>query len=91
MKTINVDLTDDQVEVLEQISKLAGRNSADFIKDTIFSLLPINEYLAIKDYLKEINNLKQQNSGHNQILNISNIIHDIEISANARLKRIGVL
>ncbi len=88
MKAITVKLTEDQIELLENISKMTGKSSADFIKETIFALLPFSEYAAIKNYLKSVGSKNKKKSSLNYINNITN---NILASANARLRRIGVL
>ena len=91
MKEVTLTLTDDQVEILDNISNMCGKSSSDFIKDTVFTVLPLNEYIAIKRYLGVAEKLKERKHNKKVIKNITNIVHDIQNSANARLKRIGVL
>ncbi|OQX85541.1 hypothetical protein B6D60_07695 [candidate division KSB1 bacterium 4484_87] len=88
MKAITVRFTEDQIELLENLSQNAGKTSSDFIKETIFALLPLSEYSAVKKHLDSIQ------KGKNKAEDISTakrIIKNIQASANARLKRIGVL
>lgn len=88
MKAITVKLTEDQIELLENLSKMAGKSSSDFVKETIFALLPFSEYSAVKKYLKSVDKESKQ---QNRTKYINNITNNILASANARLKRIGVL
>ena len=90
MKAITLKLTEDQVELLENISKMAGKTSSEFIKDTIFALLPFSEYSAVKKYLNSFENQNEASTKPNKKY-INKLIKNIHDSANARLKRIGVL
>ena len=90
MKGITVKLTDEQVEILENISNMCGKTSSDFITDTLVTLLPLNEYIAIRRYLAVLKKLKADNENQKVIKSLTEIVNDINISANARLKRIGV-
>jgi len=90
MKGIMLNLTEDQIELLENLSRMAGKSSADFIKETMFTLLPFTEYSAVKKYLKASNqNSNKKTASRSRYIN--NIIDNIHKSANIRLKRIGVL
>ncbi|NOZ63301.1 MAG: hypothetical protein GXO74_16730 [Calditrichaeota bacterium] len=88
MKAITVKFTEEQIELLENISKTAGKSSSDFIKETIFALLPLSEYSAVKKYLESI---KKEKNNDEDISTAMRIIKNIQASANARLKRIGVI
>jgi len=91
MKEVTLKLTDDQVEVLNSISNMCGKSSTDFIRDTVFTILPLNEYIAIKRYLNVAQKLKGKKENKKVIKTIAATVSDIQLSANARLKRIGVL
>ena len=91
MKEVILKLTDDQVEILETISNMAGKSSPEFIRDTVFTILPLNEYIAIKRYLAVAEKLKGKKENKKVLKNISATVNNIQLSANARLKRIGVL
>ena len=91
MKELTLTLTDDQVEILDNISNRCGKSSSEFIRDTVFSILPLNEYIAIKRYLGVVGKLKSKKGNKKAIKNINEMVNDIHLSANARLKRIGVL
>ena len=91
MNELTLKLTDDQAEILDNISNMCGKSSSDFIRDTVFNILPLNEYIAIKRYLGVVDKLKEKKDNKKVIKNITNIVNDIQLSANARLKRIGVL
>jgi len=91
MKEVTLTLTDDQIEMLETISNMCGKSSPEFIKDTVFTILPLNEFIAIKRYLSVVKKLKGKKENSKIIKNITAIVNDIQLSANARLKRIGVL
>ncbi|MDW7681927.1 MAG: hypothetical protein SCK70_15300 [bacterium] len=90
MKGIMLKLTEDQIELLENLSSMAGKSSADFIKETMFTLLPFTEYSAVKKYLKSANK-NSNKKGVSGSRYINNIIDNIHKSANTRLKRLGVL
>lgn len=91
MKGITIKLTDEQLEILENISNMCGKTSHDFIKDTMFTILPLNEYIAIRHYLSVLKKLKAYNENQKVVKSLTEIVNDINVSANARLKRIGVL
>jgi len=91
MKELTLTLTDDQVEILENISNMCGKTSPEFIRDTVFTILPLNEYIAIKRYLGVAEKLKGNKENKKVIKNITETVNNIQLSANARLKRIGVL
>ena len=91
MQSINLRLTDEQVEVLDNISDMCGKNSLEFIKDTLFTILPVKEFMALKRYLEVAEKLKNNKENKKVIKTISKMANDIQLSANARLKRIGVL
>ncbi len=88
MKAITVKFTEEQIELLEKISKNAGKSSSDFIKETIFALLPFSEYSAVRKYLDTI---QKDDDKEKDVTTAKRIIRNIQESANARLKRIGVL
>ena len=60
MKELTLTLTDDQVEILDNISNRCGKSSSEFIRDTVFSILPLNEYIAIKRYLGVVDKMKSK-------------------------------
>ena len=91
MKELTLRLTDDQVEILDNISNRCGKSSPEFIRDTVFSILPLNEYIAIKRYLGVVDKMKNKKGNKKVIKSITEIVNDIQLSANARLKRIGAL
>lgn len=88
MKTVTVKFTEEQIELLESLSKNVGKSSSDFIKETIFALLPFSEYSAVKKYMDTISKDKSKKE---DISVARRIIRNIQESANARLKRIGVI
>ena len=88
MKTITVKFTEEQIELLESLSKKVGKSSSDVIKETIFALLPFSEYSAIKKYMETI---PKEDSEAKNISIARSLIKNIQESANARLKRIGVI
>ncbi|MBC8184336.1 hypothetical protein H8E88_24845 [candidate division KSB1 bacterium] len=91
MKELTLTFTDDQVEILETISNIAGKSSPEFIRDTVFTILPLNEYIAIKRYLSVAKKLRGYKENKKVIKSIAETVNTIQLSANARLKRIGVL
>lgn len=83
MKTITVELTNEQFEIFEHICRLCEKSTSDFIKEALICLLPLNEYIEVKNQLIET---------HNEISPItSQTIHEINNSTSRRLKRIGIL
>jgi len=91
MKEVILTFTDDQVEILETISNKAGKSSSEFIRDTVFTILPLNEYIAIKRYLSIAEKLKGKKENRKVLKSITQTVNNIQLSANARLKRVGVL
>ncbi|OQX95104.1 hypothetical protein B6I21_07135 [candidate division KSB1 bacterium 4572_119] len=89
MKTITVKLSEDQGELLEDICKMAGKSSSDFVKDTLLTLLPISEYAAVKKYQNSVDEYDGANRKKSKY--IDRVINNIHASANARLRRIGIL
>jgi hypothetical protein len=90
MKTITIEVTNEQFEYLGQVSQICNRKTSEFIKEALMCLLPIDEYSAVKNDLIIIKdgsayprkttaqNLKQQ-------------MRYINMSTSKRLKRIGML
>ena len=91
MKEIKIEFSNDQCEVLEHISKMCKKDTSDFIKEALVCLLPVNEYIEIKRNLIVLQNEDKLTENQKAIKEITERIHDINISASERLKRIGVL
>jgi hypothetical protein len=83
MKTITVELTNDQFEILEHVSKMCEKNTPELIKEALLCLIPLNEYIGVKNHLIELRD-KNNPTARKTIQNIND-------STNRRLKRIGIL
>lgn len=90
MKQITLEFTNDQSEVLDHISHMCEKSTADFIKEALICLLPLNEYIAAKnDLIVSRNNHEFEDVKTKKL--VTERIHNINISTSTRLKRIGIM
>lgn len=90
MKTVQVEFSNEQVEILEQISKMCDKNASDFIREALVCLLPLDEYAAVKNnhIIVKNKNLKNHKKEDDKI---DNRLKNINLSTTRRLHRIGML
>ena len=91
MQVINVELTNDQTEYLEQISRICKKNTSDFIREALVCLLPLNEYIELKKNIVVLQNEKDFDHKTEAIHDLEQQLKNINVSASNRLKRIGIL
>ena len=91
MKSINVNFSNDQIEALEEISKLCKKDTPDFIREALICLLPLNEYIGAKNNLIELNGNTEPHHDPQIIIEAANNVQNVNNSTVNRLKRLGLI